>query len=88
MSGPPPEGGSGASSAGNDGRGRRAGYPGPFVYAGLGMMNAVCLLGGLALGWLADSAAGTLPLFLFLGLAAGIGVGVAATRAELRRYRS
>jgi len=61
-------------------------YPGPMAYAGLGMLNAVCLLGGCALGWLADQALGTLPLFLFLGLVGGAALGVLGTRAELRRY--
>jgi hypothetical protein len=83
VTGGPAEGGEST----RDGASRRAGYPGPFVYAGIGMLNAICLLGGLALGWLVDSAAGTLPLFLFLGLACGAGLGVAATRAEMRRYR-
>jgi F0F1-type ATP synthase assembly protein I len=63
-----------------------ASYPGPMAYASLGMLNAVCLLGGCVLGWLADRALGTLPLFLFVGLVAGAVVGVLGTRAELRRY--
>ena len=62
-------------------------YPGPMAYASLGMLNAVCLLGGCALGWLADRALGTLPLFLFIGLIGGAALGVVGTRAELRRYR-
>jgi hypothetical protein len=66
--------------------GPRQGYPGPLAYAGIGLLNAFCLLGGLALGWLADSAMGTLPLFLMIGLAFGGATGVVATRAELRRY--
>ena len=57
------------------------------AYAGIGMLNAVCLLAGAALGWLLDSAVGTLPLFLMLGLLVGAGLGVLGTRAELRRYR-
>jgi F0F1-type ATP synthase assembly protein I len=61
-------------------------YPGPMAYAGIGMLNAVCLLGGGALGWLADRSFGTLPLFLLVGLLAGAAVGVLGTRAELRRY--
>jgi F0F1-type ATP synthase assembly protein I len=56
------------------------------AYAGIGMLNAVCLLGGGALGWLLDRELGTLPLFLLVGLLAGAGVGVLGTRAELRRY--
>jgi F0F1-type ATP synthase assembly protein I len=61
-------------------------YPGPMAYASLGMLNAICLLGGFILGWLADRALGTLPLFLFVGLVGGAALGVLGTRAELRRY--
>ncbi|MDQ6839248.1 MAG: hypothetical protein M3137_13205 [Actinomycetota bacterium] len=59
--------------------------PGIMAFAGLGLLNALCLLAGMGLGWLVDSAAGTLPLFLFIGLVTGIVVGIVATRAELRR---
>lgn len=62
-------------------------YPGPMAYAGLGLLNAVCLLLGGFLGWLADRAAGTLPLFMLVGLLAGATLGVVATRAEWRRTR-
>jgi F0F1-type ATP synthase assembly protein I len=60
--------------------------PGIMEFAGLGLMNAICLAGGLAGGWFLDQALGTLPLFLFLGLVLGIAVGVVATRAELKRF--
>jgi F0F1-type ATP synthase assembly protein I len=60
--------------------------PGIMAFAGLGMMNALCLAAGLVGGWLIDRALGTLPLFLFLGLIAGIALGVIATRAEWKRY--
>jgi F0F1-type ATP synthase assembly protein I len=56
------------------------------VYAGIGMLNAICLILGGALGWLADRALGTLPLFMLIGLLAGAALGVIGTRAELRRY--
>jgi F0F1-type ATP synthase assembly protein I len=56
------------------------------AYAGIGMLNAVCLLGGGAGGWFVDRALGTLPLFLLCGLLFGIVVGALGTRAELRRY--
>jgi F0F1-type ATP synthase assembly protein I len=56
------------------------------AYAGIGMTNALCLLGGGALGWFLDRALATLPLFLLVGLAVGVALGVLATRAELRRY--
>jgi len=55
-------------------------------FAGLGMMNALCWIGGLAGGWFLDRAIGTLPLFLFLGLVLGIAAGVLASRAELKRF--
>jgi hypothetical protein len=61
-------------------------YPGPMVYAGIGMLNAICLILGGVLGWLADQALGTLPLFMLIGLLAGAALGVIGTRAELRRY--
>lgn len=62
-------------------------YPGPMAYAGIGMLNAICLLAGAALGWFTDQELGTLPLFMLIGLLAGAGLGVLGTRAELRRYR-
>ncbi len=62
-------------------------YPGPLAYLGIGMLNAVCLLGGGALGWLLDRELATMPLFLLLGLVGGLALGVLATRSELRRYR-
>lgn len=61
-------------------------YPGPMVYAGIGMLNAICLLLGGALGWFVDHELGTLPLFMLIGLLAGAALGVVGTRAELRRY--
>jgi F0F1-type ATP synthase assembly protein I len=60
--------------------------PGILAFAGLGMLNALCLGIGLGVGWLIDRALSTLPLFLFLGLIVGIAMGVLATRAELKRY--
>jgi F0F1-type ATP synthase assembly protein I len=60
--------------------------PGIFAFAGLGLMNALCVGLGLFGGWLIDRALGTLPLFLFLGLLVGVAMGVLATRAELKRY--
>ena len=60
--------------------------PGIMEFAGLGMMNALCLGAGLTAGWFADQALGTLPLFLFLGLILGIAAGVLATRSEIKRF--
>ena len=42
--------------------------PGILAFAGLGLLNAMCLAAGMFVGWLVDRALGTLPLFLFLGL--------------------
>jgi len=53
----------------------------------LGILNAVLWLGGGALGWLADQALGTLPLFLMVGILVGAALGVMVTRAEWRKYR-
>jgi F0F1-type ATP synthase assembly protein I len=56
------------------------------VFAGLGMLNAFCLLVGLGVGWLVDRDLHTLPVFMMAGLVVGIVVGVIATRKELKRY--
>jgi hypothetical protein len=63
-------------------------YPGPMAYAGIGMLGALCLGAGGALGWFVDSALGTMPLFLLVGLVAGAGAGALGARAELRRYKN
>jgi F0F1-type ATP synthase assembly protein I len=60
--------------------------PGIMAFAGLGLMNAICVGGGLVGGWFADKALSTLPLFLMIGLVAGVLVGVLATRSEFKRY--
>jgi F0F1-type ATP synthase assembly protein I len=59
--------------------------PGILQFAQLGLMGAACLLGGGGLGWLADSVAGTLPLFLFLGLVGGATLGAVMTWREVKR---
>ncbi|MDQ2754384.1 MAG: AtpZ/AtpI family protein [Actinomycetota bacterium] len=65
---------------------RPSNQPGIMVFAGLGLLNAICLGLGMGIGWVVDGALGTLPLFLMMGLVAGIALGVFATRAELKRY--
>ncbi len=56
------------------------------AYGGLGILGAVCLLSGGAVGWLVDRALGTLPVFLLVGLCAGAALAVLAVRSEYRRY--
>jgi F0F1-type ATP synthase assembly protein I len=60
--------------------------PGIMEFAGLGLLNAICLGLGLTGGWLLDRALGTLPLFLFVGMLVGVGAGVLATRASWKRF--
>ena len=60
--------------------------PGILEFAGLGLMNALCWLGGLAAGYFVDQALGTLPVFLFVGLVTGIVLGVMASRNEWKRF--
>ena len=60
--------------------------PGIMAFAGLGLMNAICVGGGLVGGWFVDKALGTLPLFLMIGLVLGVLVGALATRSEIKRY--
>jgi F0F1-type ATP synthase assembly protein I len=59
---------------------------GIMVFAQLGLLNALCLLGGMAAGWGVDRWLGTLPLFLFVGLVIGIGVGAYLTWREVKDY--
>ena len=59
--------------------------PGILQFAQLGMMGAVCLLAGGALGWLVDRETGTLPLFLFVGLVVGAALGAVLTWREVKR---
>jgi hypothetical protein len=60
--------------------------PGIMAFAGLGLLNALCLGVGLVAGWFLDQALGTLPLFLFVGLILGVAAGVWATRSEIKRF--
>jgi F0F1-type ATP synthase assembly protein I len=57
-----------------------------FVFAQLGMFNALCLVAGLGLGWLVDSWIGTMPVFLFVGMVAGIAAGALGTYRQVRQY--
>jgi Putative F0F1-ATPase subunit Ca2+/Mg2+ transporter len=60
--------------------------PGIMQFAGLGMLNAICVGVGMVCGWFIDQALGTLPLFLFIGMVLGIAGGVLATRSEIKRF--
>ena len=55
-------------------------------FAGLGLMNAMCLAAGLLGGWFVDQFLGTLPLFLFVGLILGVASGAFLTRSEIKRF--
>lgn len=59
--------------------------PGLRTLAAMGSVIVVAVLVGLTLGWLADRAAGTTPLFIFVGLAFGI---VSAALGAYRVMRS
>jgi len=60
--------------------------PGIMTFAGLGMLNVVCTLGGAGLGWVVDRWAGTFPILLFVGLVAGAGIGARVTWREVKPY--
>jgi F0F1-type ATP synthase assembly protein I len=51
-----------------------------------GMTTAVCLVASLGLGWLADWALDTLPVFTLIGLALGIVVTCYYVYAKLKHY--
>ncbi len=74
MAGPPPQGAPVPPT------------PGLRTLAALGSTIVVCVLVGLALGWLVDRAAGTTPLFIFAGLALGIVAGALGAYRVLRSY--
>jgi F0F1-type ATP synthase assembly protein I len=57
-----------------------------FVLAGIGTMNAICVLAGTGLGWLLDRRFGTLPAFLLTGLVLGIVCGALGTYQQVRKY--
>ncbi len=54
----------------------------------LGATNAVCVVGGIGIGWLVDHAAGTLPVFILVGLGLGIVAGCLITYRRIRPYLS
>ncbi|MGH3785958.1 MAG: AtpZ/AtpI family protein [Pseudonocardiaceae bacterium] len=51
-----------------------------------GMTTAACLVVSLGLGWLADQALDTLPVFTLTGLALGIVVTCYYVYAKLKQY--
>lgn len=60
--------------------------PNIMAFAGLGLLNAICLLIGMGVGWGVDSVLQTTPLFIMIGLILGVVAGVFVTRAELKRW--
>ena len=53
---------------------------------GIGGVIALCLVAGMALGWLADGLLHTFPVFVLVGLAFGIVGGCWYTYAEMRPF--
>ena len=51
-----------------------------------GMATAACLVVSLGLGWLADWALDTLPVFTLIGLALGIVITCYYVYAKLKQY--
>lgn len=54
--------------------------------AGLGLVNAACVGGGLALGHFLDGWWGTAPVMVLVGMAVGLLLGVVGSVLEIRRY--
>jgi F0F1-type ATP synthase assembly protein I len=54
--------------------------------AGLGLANAACVAGGLALGHFLDGWWGTAPVMVLVGMAVGLLLGVVGSVLEIRRY--
>lgn len=54
----------------------------------LGATLASCLVVGFGLGWLADLAAGTFPVFALLGLALGVVAACLSFYKIFKRYSS
>jgi ATP synthase protein I len=54
--------------------------------AGLGLVNAICLGGGLTLGHLMDRWLGTAPVMVLVGMALGLVLGVVGSVLEIKRY--
>jgi len=57
-----------------------------FALAGIGTMNAICILAGTGLGWLAGRQLGTNPAFLLTGMVLGIACGAFGTYKQVRKY--
>ncbi len=51
----------------------------------IGIVIALCLVAGLGLGWIIDSAVGTSPVFLLVGLLLGIVAAGCYTVAQFRK---
>lgn len=60
--------------------------PGLRTLATMGSTIVVAVLVGLGVGWLVDRAAGTTPLFIFVGLAFGIVTAALGAYRVLRTY--
>lgn len=62
--------------------------PGVWELLTLGATNAVCVVGGMGIGWLVDHAVGTTPVFIFVGLGLGVVAGCLISYNKIRHYLS
>ncbi|HEV7203582.1 MAG TPA: AtpZ/AtpI family protein [Jatrophihabitans sp.] len=53
---------------------------------GMGAVTAAVLALGMVLGWLADSIAGTTPVFIMIGLLVGVAGAVTYVVNEFRQF--
>lgn len=60
--------------------------PSPWGLVAIGTMIAICVGGGMAIGWLADDHFGTKPTLTLVGLAVGLLAAIVGAVVEIRRY--
>ena len=52
----------------------------------MGVTLALCVVAGFGLGWLADLAAGTFPVFVLVGILLGVGAASLYVYKLFKRY--
>lgn len=62
---------------------------GPELYSllGMGLVSAMCVAAGLALGWIVDGWLNTFPIFILVGLVLGIVAAGAYTVVKVRNWK-